>query len=695
MRALATAWTSSGGNILGLAPSATAAEELRSHLHDGTNRVVADNLAKLVWAIGHQEPLADVVGRGTLVIIDEAGMSDTLTLDHIVTWCLDRGAVVRLIGDDQQLGAIGAGGVLRDISATHGALHLDTVMRFADPAEAAATLALRTGDSGALGFYLDHDRIHVVDPDTATRSLLAAWQADRAAGLDALMLAPTRAQVAELNHTARTARLAGATPARETVLADGNPASEGDVVITRRNNRTLTTSATAWVRNGDRWTITLVHPDGALDVHHLKNHTQVTLPADYVTSSVELGYATTIHAAQGVTADTCHGLLTGTESRQVAYTMLSRGRVANHAWVQVSDIDPHTTPAAQPLLQPFTATQILESVIGRDEAPVSVTTLRQQADDPVLLLGPAVACYLDAIAFAADHTVTHTTHLSIDELGHALHLTDEPAWPTLRNHLVQIAANNHDPTNSLGAALGHPGSLATARDRAAVLDHRLNLTRDASSTPGPLPWLPGIPSHLESHPEWGPYLQARYTLTKELAAETKDAATDQAPGWARDLPTLDPALVDDMRVWRAAHTIPDTDLRPTGPVGWATAERKAQQDLDDKLEIAEATIRDWTPRISDVVPALAGDPRLPALATKLATLDHAGYSADLILQRAAAAGPLPDDHPADALRYRITHLAKEMATTAQRRETNHVTPTVTEHYDPSARRPDRRPSIGR
>src|SRR5674476_1358739 len=134
-----------------------------------------------------------------------------------------------------------------------------TVMRFNDPAEAAATLALRAGDTGALGFYLDHDRIHVVDPDTATTNLLTAWQADRAQGLDALMLAPTRAQVADLNHAARTARLDGVTPDRETILSDGNPASSGDVVITRRNNRTLTTGATAWVRNGDRWRITHIH----------------------------------------------------------------------------------------------------------------------------------------------------------------------------------------------------------------------------------------------------------------------------------------------------------------------------------------------------------------------------------------------------------------------------------------------------
>ena len=700
MRALATAWTSSGGNVLGLAPSATAAEELRSHLHDGTSRVVADNLAKLVWAIGHEEQLADVVRLGTLVIIDEAGMADTLTLDHVVTWCLDHGAIVRLIGDDQQLGAIGAGGVLRDIAATHGALRLDTVMRFADPAEAAATLALRAGDSGALGYYLDHDRIHVVDPDTATTHLIAAWRADRARGLDALMLAPTRTQVAELNHAARTTRLNGDTPGREIMLADGNPASEGDVIITRRNNRTLTTSATAWVRNGDRWTITNVQSDGALDVRHLKTHAQITLPADYVATSVELGYATTIHAAQGVTADTCHGLLTGNESRQVAYTMLSRGRVANHAWVQVSDVDPHTAPAAQPLLQPFTATQLLEQVIGRDDAPISVTTMRIQADDPIRLLGPAVDCYLDAISFAAEQHLDQATKHAIDTAGRNLGLTQADAWPTLRSHLMLFAANGRDLDAILADAVAL-GGLETARDPAAVIDYRLDLTHANLRTHGPLPWLPGIPTQLLHNPQWKTYLSARYVLTRDVAEQTRRTADAETPGWARPLPGLDPGLLDDIRVWRASHTPPDSDLRPTGPIRWAPAERDTQRHLDHRLETAQQGIREWTPRIVDAVPGLHGDPRLPILAARLATLEQTGYDAALILQKAAQKGPLPDDHPADALSYRITHIARQMRSAADSWETYDVSPKIADHLShperyelPHSTPSDRSPGIG-
>ena len=87
-------------------------------------------------------------------------MADTLSLDTAVQYVMSRGGSVRLIGDDQQLAAIGAGGVIRDIAHTNGAVRLTELVRFRDPAEGAASLALRDGRPEALGFYLDHRRVH-------------------------------------------------------------------------------------------------------------------------------------------------------------------------------------------------------------------------------------------------------------------------------------------------------------------------------------------------------------------------------------------------------------------------------------------------------------------------------------------------------------------------------------------------------
>ncbi|MGK2876375.1 MAG: MobF family relaxase, partial [Nocardioides sp.] len=286
MRALASAWSDGGGTIIGLAPSAAAADALRSQIDTQT-----DTLAKLTHSLEQARQTGAAmpdwvagIDSSTLVVIDEAGMADTLSLDAAVSYILERGGSVRLIGDDQQLSAIGAGGVLRDIRATHGALQLTELVRFKDPAEGAASLALREGKAEALGFYLDRDRVHVGDLATMTEDVFAAWQADRAAGLDSIMLAPTRDLVSELNQQARAHRLEGIDPTDVAAsgpvrrLADGNEASIGELIITRENDRRLRTSATDWVKNGDRWTVLEIHDGGDLTVQHTQHGRTVRLP---------------------------------------------------------------------------------------------------------------------------------------------------------------------------------------------------------------------------------------------------------------------------------------------------------------------------------------------------------------------------------------------------------------------------------
>jgi ATP-dependent exoDNAse (exonuclease V) alpha subunit len=265
MRALTLAWTEDGGQVIGLAPSAAAAALLAEE-----SGIRTDTLAKLTRSLqgGGLPEWAAAIGPSTLVIIDEAGMADTLTLDTVVQFAIGRGASVRLVGDDQQLAAIGAGGVLRNIQQSHGALHLTELHRFTDPDEAAATLTLREGKPEALKFYLDRGRVHVGDLATTTEDAFNAWVSDRAAGLDAIMIAPTRHLVAQLNRRARAHRLDHCAATIEVPLADGNQASVGDVIITRRNDRRLRLTAMDWVKNGDRWTITHVAKHGDLTVRH-------------------------------------------------------------------------------------------------------------------------------------------------------------------------------------------------------------------------------------------------------------------------------------------------------------------------------------------------------------------------------------------------------------------------------------------
>ena len=675
MRALARAWENGGGVIIGLAPSAAAAAALRDQIATDAS-VHTDTLAKLTYELanGQVPEWATQIGPDTLVVIDEAGMADTLSLDVAVDWITARGGSVRLIGDDQQLAAIGAGGVLRDIDATCGALRLTELMRFADAAEGAASLALREGQTDALGFYLDHGRVHVGDLATMTEDVFTAWEADRAAGHDAIMLAPTRDLVSDLNSRARAHRLEHAHPieraSRAVALADGNQASVGDLVITRANDRRLRVTASDWVKNGDRWTVLGAHSPaagaGSLTVQHTRSGRIITLPADYVATSTELGYATTVHGAQGVSVDAVHGLATGQESRQQLYTMLTRGRLANHVYLEVvSDGDPHNAIRPDSIAPP-TATELLERVLARDDSPFSATTLARQAADPGTQLGQATTRYTDALYVAAEELLPRETLKGLERAAEAVAdgLTGDPAWPTLRAHLILLAATGPDPAVALANA-AHGRELDTAGDRAAVLDWRLDDTGLRTCGRGPLPWIPAIPPRLAEHPQWGPYLRQRADLVSDLAARVR-AGAEAGPtaAWARQGAARPEATtLGDVAVWRAAMQVPENDRRPTGAPQLQKAPARWQQRLDSAVVGDRSpALQEWGELLRRTAPAAAGDDFAPLLAERLAAMSRAGLDTRRLLGNAIREGALPDDHAAAALWWRMSrHIAPAVA----------------------------------
>ena len=564
MRALTLAWTQDGGQVLGLAPSAAAAAVLAEQ-----TGIRTDTLAKLTWSLDHGDlpDWAAAVGPSTLLIIDEAGMADTLSLDTAVQFAIDRGASVRLVGDDQQLAAIGAGGVLRDIQHSHGALRLTELHRFTDPAEAAASLALRDGDPSGLEFYLDHGRIHVGDVATTTEDAFNAWVSDRAAGLDAIMIAPTRNLVAELNARARAHRLDHTPAASEVSLADGNRASVGDVIITRTNDRRLRLTATDWVKNGDRWTITAVSNNGGLTVrthpqpphdptprrlcprvdrsrlrHHHPHRPRRLRRHDArprYWAGDPASSCTPCSPADGPpTTSTCRSSATATRTRS-------------------SDPTP-SRPARRP--RPCSRSSPATT------APTSASTLLRELSDPAARLFEAVQRYTDGLHVAAEQLVGPQIVQMLDSQADQVvpELTSEPSWPTLRAHLLALAAETgeHPLIHLQTAAAGR--ELHTAGDMAAVLDWRL--PEPAPTDPGPLPWLPGIPEALHDHPVWGQYLAKRAELIADLAAHVRrDANKDSTPPvWATPGSQPSVALIGEVEVWRAANAIDRKDHRPTG-----------------------------------------------------------------------------------------------------------------------------------
>jgi conjugative relaxase-like TrwC/TraI family protein len=662
MSTLARAWTSAGGSVVGLAPTGAAAAGLAAEIDAHTATV--DMLATLLDSGRPEAELPDWmrgIGAETLVILDEAAKTPTLKLDAAVSWLLDRGATIRAVGDDKQLSAVAAGGVIRDIVDQAGAVTLTRVVRFADPAEQAASLALRDGDPASIAYYTDHGRIHGGTLGDTLINAFRGWRADTRRGLDSAMLAPTRDLVTQLNTLARDDRLArtGRPAGPEVELADGLSASAGDVITTRRNDYRLLITRTDHVRNGYRWKVREVHSDGRITAAHIGSGQLVTLPAGYVAEHVQLGYAGTIDTAQGLTVDTCHGVLTGRESRAQAYVLASRARTGSHLYLATAGTGDTAEAYTLRALHPPTAVDMLTDILSREGTQTSATTADREARDPHRNLSHAVAAYTDALGAAAGAVLGDDHQAAIAAAAEQLvpGITSEQAWPVLRHTLNLTALEGRDLVTVLGDAV-RARELDTADDKAAVLHWRIgHHTGD-----GPLPWLPAIPDQLILDPTYGKHLLARHTQIEEMADEiTIDAGgwtRETTPMWATQLRGLDADLTGELAVWRAAHAVPDSDRRPTGPRRYPVDERAAQTQLDTRIaeRIADLNVhtRRWAPLAREVEERLTTDPYWPDLAARLSHAEATGHDTAAVVRAAAAERPLPYEQPAAALHWRLT-----------------------------------------
>ena len=74
------------------------------------------------------------------------------------------------------------------------------------------------------------------------------------------------------------------------------------------------------VRNGNRWRIAGIdEKTDRIAAERLTDKARVVFDSDYLREHVSLGYAVTVHAAQGVTADTVHAVIAESASRAMAY----------------------------------------------------------------------------------------------------------------------------------------------------------------------------------------------------------------------------------------------------------------------------------------------------------------------------------------------------------------------------------------
>jgi len=562
---LARAWTDPAlradepaGRVFGLATSQVATEVLTA---EGlTARNVArwlntqDRLAA-PGAVGEDE--AWRLRAGDLVVIDESAMTDTASLWAIHRHADAAGAKLLLVGDHRQLAAVGAGGGM-DLLATAGSRYeLADARRFTAAWERDASLRLRAGDDSVLRTY--HQQGRLLDAGTqdhAEASAARAWLADTLDGHRSLLLVDTNDQAARLSAQLRAelVRLGRVAEHGVPLGRQGTYAGVGDQVQARRNAWDLAgfDGNRRGPINRETYRVTGVRTDGGLDVVTAGGET-MALPARYVTEDLALGYAATVHAAQGSTVDTTHSVITPGTGPAALYVGMTRGREANtaHATTRTGPDDPAQGDPERHTLHRDPVAALAGILDASDTAaPRSAVAIATESADEVASTRTAAELLADAAQLAA----TERTAESLDQLVANGALSDdqrariaaEDGVAGLTRVLRRAELAGHDPHRVLTDAVEH-GSLVGSRNLTNVLYSRI---RDRHRfDPRGDTWADWTP-HTDN-PEWRDY------LTESPAPPT----TEQ--------PSSEPRPRTSRRRGRRRRSVPSRTISSTAPRGRA------------------------------------------------------------------------------------------------------------------------------
>ena len=330
--AAAEVWRTGGHNVRGVAVSAVAADVLGAGLG-----VRADTIAKLLWENRRPDVRPEFqIRRGEVIVVDEASMVTSEQFAQLTRLAQHAEAKIVAVGDYRQLGAVDAGGMFKLLA--RDSAELTGAWRFTHQWERDATLALRDRVRGVTDTYDNEGRIHRGEGEHTLDAIVQQWAASVAEGRSVVMLASRRDDTEALSFLGREHLINQRVVQRRGIDVGGQTIGVGDQVVTLRNDRRMLTSTGHWVRNGDRWQVTETSPHGELRVHN-DQRGDIWLPQEYVAEHVALGYALTVHKAQGVTVDHSIMLVDETTSAEALYVGMTRGRQMNEAFVWVDDPD--------------------------------------------------------------------------------------------------------------------------------------------------------------------------------------------------------------------------------------------------------------------------------------------------------------------------------------------------------------------
>ncbi|GAB3253088.1 MobF family relaxase [Arthrobacter pigmenti] len=501
MKAIRDLWERENGKgtVVGLAPSAVAAAVLGEEIDAATDNVskwlyesVGDGAARRALRVNQLETTIDRLesglprlsksarrrrqtqlsaGRarlaaqyaeqgkyqlraGQLLIVDEASMVGTAALAELARQAEAVDAKVLLVGDPAQLEAVDAGGFLGWMERNTDAPVLDRVWRFRNEWEREASLRLRRGDESVIGEYMEHDRVRACQDGTAAETAYKTWLAETTDDVQTLLIAGDNATVAGLNTRAQLDLAErGKVDLEKTVDLRSGVAGVGDVILARQNNRRMRDESGHFIKNGTRLDIMSTERDGSVKAVRQDTGASITVDADYLAASAELGYACTAHRAQGVTVDRSHTVVGAGEGRELFYVAMTRGRDTNMCYVDLPDAAEVDAPDEWGIMRTpvaESARAVLSGVLKTSRAEKTAHEVQDAEHGWATDLGRMIFEY-DYVGHAAKETATCTWATETFGQAKAAAMHADPLWPALVQADPATAFENTgpDPESSL------------------------------------------------------------------------------------------------------------------------------------------------------------------------------------------------------------------------------------------------------
>lgn len=307
-------WQIGRCNVVGTALAANAARGLE----EGTG-IPSHHIHSLLSQLDSRRI---ELNSDTVLVVDEAGMVGTRTMDRLVQSTVQAGSKLVLVGDYRQLQAIEAGGPFRALANELGAVELNEITRQKEAWARDAVCRIARGNAGeALCDYLRRGQLSIAETRIgAMHRLVSEWALDFRRGGESLIFSGMRSETRLLNRFCQHELLSARLIKDDFIEVDSERIHPGDrVVFTRNNNRIL-------VRNGSGGRVAEVHPHTRTVVVDLDTGFRIRVNVEAY-PHLSLGYAVTVHKGQGRTVDSAFVLTGGPMTdRELSYVQASRAR---------------------------------------------------------------------------------------------------------------------------------------------------------------------------------------------------------------------------------------------------------------------------------------------------------------------------------------------------------------------------------